>query len=111
MARNGRNVRTVAAALALGTMLGACSADIYYDRRESLTFQGGDAVATNKVTQIIDPWPPAAANRRIEADGQRMQRAIERYRTNRTTPLQTTSTSSVPYNQTPAGAGTPAAGP
>jgi hypothetical protein len=110
MARNGKNARTVAAALALGTMLGACSADIYYDRRESLTFQGGDAVATNKVAHIIDPWPPAAANRRLEADGQRMQRAIDRYRTNRTTPLQTTSTSSVGYGGS-APAATPGAGP
>jgi hypothetical protein len=107
----GKILRILAAAVALSPLLGACTSDIYYDRRESVTFQAGDAVEANKVAHIIDPWPPAAANRRLEADGQRMQRAIERYRTNRTTPLQTTSTSSIGYNQTPAGAGTPGAGP
>jgi hypothetical protein len=84
--------------LALGALLAGCS-DIYYDRRDGVTFQGGDAVASNKVVHIIDPWPKAAANRHIEADGQRMQRAAERYRTNKTTPLQTTSTSSVGYGE------------
>jgi len=96
-------------ALAFGAVLGGCS-DIYYDRREGITARGGNAIETNKVTQIIDPWPPAAANRHLEADGQRMQRAVERYRTNKTTPLSTTSTSSVGYQQAPAAA-TPAAGP
>jgi hypothetical protein len=110
MSRTGKTLRILAATLALGSILGACSADYYYDRRESLTFHGGDAVETNKVAHIIDPWPPAAADRRIPADGQRMQRAIERYRTNKTTPLQTTSTSSVSYQGTPQGA-TPGAGP
>jgi hypothetical protein len=110
MSRIGKTLRILAPVLALGTVLGACSADVYYDRRESLTFHGGDAVETNKVTHIIDPWPRVAANRQLEYDGQRMQRAIERYRTNKTTPLQTTSTSSVSYQGTPQGA-TPGAGP
>jgi hypothetical protein len=99
----------LAPALAFGAMLGGC-ADMYYDRREGVTFRGGDAVEANKVAHIIDPWPPAAANRSLEADGQRMQRAIERYRTNKTTPLQTTSTSSVGY-QAPPGGATPAPSP
>jgi hypothetical protein len=110
MSRTCATIRMLAPALALGALLGACTSDIYYDRRESLTFQAGDAVQTNKVTHIIDPWPRVAANRHIEHDGQRMQRAIERYRTNKTTPLNTTSTSSVSYGGTPQG-GTPGAGP
>jgi hypothetical protein len=84
----------IAPVLAAAAMLGGC-ADIYYDRRDSIALYSGDATQTNKVVHIIDPWPRAAANRRIEADGERMQRAVERYRTNKTTPLQTTSTSSV----------------
>jgi hypothetical protein len=96
--RRTRTVLRLGAVLAFGAMLGGC-ADIYYDRRDSVSFHAGDAVETNKVAHIIDPWPKAAANRNIEYDGQRMQRAIERYRTNKTTPLQTTSTSSVQYQQ------------
>jgi hypothetical protein len=95
-------LRGLAPALAFAALLGGC-ADIYYDRRESITFHAGDAVATNKVTHMIDPWPRAAANRNIEAHGERMQSAIERYRTNTTTPLATTSTSSAGFAPKPEG--------
>ena len=89
----------VLSAVAFGMLLAGCS-DIYYDRRESVTFGVGDAVESNKVTNIIDPWPRAAGDRRLETDGQRMQRAVERYRTNKTYPLRTLSPSSV-YDATP----------
>ena len=90
---------TVVPALALAAMLGGC-ADIYYDRRETVTFHAGDAAASNKAIHTIDPWPRVAANRNIETHGERMQRAIERYRTNKTTPLMTTSTSSAGFAPT-----------
>ena len=85
-------------ALALGatTLLGACT-DMYLDRRDTVSFAAGDAVAANKVTQMIDPWPVYAGNRNIAFDGERMQAAAERYRTNKVTPLATAGTSSVQY--------------
>jgi len=89
-----RIAKSLLAVPVLAAMLGGC-ADVYYDRRDSAAFQAGDSVEANKVVHIIDPWPRAAANRRIEADGERMQRASERYRTNKTTPLNTISTSTV----------------
>jgi hypothetical protein len=89
-------------ALAIGVLLGGCN-DVYFDRRDTVTFGAGDGVESNKVTHIIDPWPRVAANRRLETDGQRMQRAVERYRTNKTYPLQTMSPSTV-YEATKAGA-------
>ena len=46
---------------------------------------------------MIDPWPPYAGNRNIAFDGERMQAAAERYRTNKVTPLATAATSSVQY--------------
>jgi hypothetical protein len=88
-------VRTVALGVVLGTLLAGCS-DMYYDRRESVSFQAGDAPKANIVAQTIDPWSRASANRNIDYNGERMQKAIERYRTNKTTPLMTTSTSSIP---------------
>jgi len=92
-----RNFRTaVIFALLLAASAAGC-ADLYYDRRDTISLHGGDAVAANKIAQTIDPWPRAVANNKIDADGVRMQRAIERYKTNRTTPLQTTSTSSLHY--------------
>ena len=102
MRRHG-NTMTLAA-LAIGVLLGGCS-DVYFDRRDTVTFGVGDAVEGNKVAHIIDPWPRAAANRRLETDGQRMQRAVERYRTNKTTPLQTMSPSTVYDSSKGSGAG------
>ena len=70
---------------------------MYFDRRDTVSFAAGDAVAVNKVTHMIDPWPPYAGNRNIAFDGERMQAAAERYRTNKVTPLSTAATSSVQY--------------
>ena len=34
----------------------------------------------NAATHVIDPWPRYVGNRRIPANGDRMSRAVERYR-------------------------------
>jgi hypothetical protein len=83
-------------ALAAATLTGACT-DMYLDRRDSVSFGAGDAVAVNKITQMVDPWPPYSGNRNIAFDGERMAAAAERYRTNKVTPLSTAATSSVQY--------------
>ncbi len=80
-----RVARTIAAAVTLGTVLAGCS-DLYYDRRDTIALSGGDAVAANEIAQTIDPWPPQSGNTHIATNGQRMQSAIERYRTNKVTP-------------------------
>ena len=77
-------------------MLGACT-DMYHDRRDAVSFAAGDAVAANKVTHMVDPWPARAGDRNIAHSGERMAAAAERYRTNKVTPLASTSTSSVQY--------------
>jgi len=84
----------IAPVLAFGALLGGCS-DYYWDRRDAISFGAGDDVERNKVAHIIDPWPRVAANRNLTFDGQRMQRAADRYRNNKTTPLASTATSSV----------------
>src|SRR5207237_3127646 len=89
-------LRTLLSVVALATLLAGCS-DIYFDRRETISFHGGDASLSNVVAQTYDPWPQASANREIEGNGDRMQKAVERYRTNKTTPLSTGNTSSVQY--------------
>jgi hypothetical protein len=73
-------MRTVALA-AMFAVLGGCSE--YLDRRDSVALSGGNAVATNIVTHTVDPWPPASANRNLAFNGQKMETAVERYRTNR----------------------------
>jgi len=93
------------AVVLLGTMLGGCS-DLYWDRRDSVAFWAGDAPASNVAIHTIDPWPPAAAKRRLTANGELMQKAAERYRTNKTTPLRPIGTTSVaPVSSAGASAG------
>jgi hypothetical protein len=97
-------------AVLLAAMLGGCS-DLYWDRRDTIAFWAGDAPASNAAIHTIDPWPPRAAERRHSTNGDVMQKAGERYRNNKVTPLQPIGTSSVQMNASPAagsaGGGTP----
>jgi hypothetical protein len=60
-------------------------------------------VATDKVTQMVDPWPRESANRNIAFNGNKMESAFERYRTNKVIPPRGTGTSGT-YQQDPGAA-------
>jgi hypothetical protein len=77
--RSGTKVTAVV--IVVGSALAGCS-DMYYDRRDSVSLGAGDAIAANKVTHAIDPWPPYVMNDRIAFNGQRMQSAQDRYKRN-----------------------------
>jgi hypothetical protein len=70
-------------ALAASCALSGCS-DIYFDRRETIVPSAGNAKAVNQITMMVDPWPPYSADRNIAFNGERMQGAVERYRTRNT---------------------------
>ena len=53
---------------------------MYFQRSDSITLGEGDAKAVNSATHVIDPWPPYVGNRRIPVNGDRLSRAVERYR-------------------------------
>ncbi|HET9175087.1 MAG TPA: hypothetical protein VFN84_01910 [Pseudolabrys sp.] len=80
MRRFNKPLRTFALG-ALIAVLGGCSE--YLDRRDTIALSGGNAVATDVVTQMVDPWPRESASRNIAFNGPKMQSAFERYRTNR----------------------------
>ena len=80
-----RVARRIAAAVTLGAMLAGCS-DLYFDRRDTIALSGGDAIAANKIVQMVDPWPSRSGNTNIAFNGQKMQSAVERYRTDKVTP-------------------------
>jgi hypothetical protein len=71
--------RPLVAVLALAAALGGCS-DIYYDRRETVALGADDHIASNRVAQMVDPWPRYVGDKNIAFNGQRMQGAVERYR-------------------------------
>jgi len=110
------NVMRALALLAVLATLGGCSE--YFDRRDSISLGAGDAIATDKVTMMVDPWPRVSADKNIGFNGERMENAVVRYRTNKTYPPSGTGTSaayqaaSTPNNPTPAApAATPPAAP
>jgi len=87
------------ALVAVFATLGGCSE--YLDRRDSIALSAGNAIATDKVTLMVDPWPRASANRNIAFNGNKMQSAVERYRTNRVIPPKSPGTSAS-YQPAPA---------
>jgi hypothetical protein len=82
--RRSSNVTRVLALAGLLAILGGCSE--YIDRRDSIALSAGNAVEANVVTHVVDPWPPASANRNFAFNGQKMETAFERYRTGRVIP-------------------------
>jgi hypothetical protein len=97
--RAARWIAATIAGITLGAALGGCS-DLYFDRRETIALSGGDAIAANEAEQMVDPWPPHSGNRNIPYNGEKMQSAVERYRTNHVIPPLNTTTSSVENAQT-----------
>ena len=88
--------------LALTTALAAlagCSE--YLERQNNVSLVGGNAVRADVAVQMVDPWPPASANREIAYDGNKMETAVDRYRTGRVIPPRGTGTSGA-YDAPPA---------
>ena len=96
------------AALAFGVWLGGCS-DLYWDRRETIALSAGDAVAANEVSQVVNPWPPVSGDRNIAFNGQKMQSAVQRYRTNQVIPPINATTSEFVAPSASAAPGNPGA--
>lgn len=87
-----RPIATVAV-VALAAGLAGCMK--YLDRSDTIAFHAGDANAANIALHTIDPWPRAAANQHIPADGERMVGAVERYKAGEVTQPEGVGTSGV----------------
>jgi hypothetical protein len=111
--RTDRALRRIVAALMLAALLSGCS-DIYYDRRETIALSGGDSIAANAAEQIRDPWPAQSGNVNIAANGEKMQAAVQRYRTGKviapvdSSNLQASSQAQTPQAPSPASPTPPA---
>ena len=67
----------------------------YTQRADKVTLSAGNAKEVNSRIHEVDPWPRYVANTRIPANGERMARAVERYRKQGPRPLATESTGTV----------------
>jgi hypothetical protein len=83
-------VRTIVA-VALAAACGGCWSGVYESpaaeylhRSDTITLSAGNAKNVNAMTHIIDPWPRQVANRRIPGHGERMARAMDRYKSGQT---------------------------
>lgn len=75
------------AVVALSQTLGGCWTGLYEDpaaeylrRTDTITASAGNAKDINAATHVIDPWPRRVNNRRIPGNGDRMTRAVTRYK-------------------------------
>lgn len=84
-----------AAAIIAPAMLSACMDDDYFARRDKISLSAGDAVATNAVTQTIDPWPLHSKNTDINQEGNRAGVAVDRYQQNKSVPPKGINTTTV----------------
>lgn len=67
-------------ALTAAVAVGGCYEE-YFDRRDAITLEVGDAKEVNKATQTINRWPRHSNYDRWSSDGERARIATERYRT------------------------------
>jgi type IV pilus biogenesis protein CpaD/CtpE len=72
-------------------MFSACTqySNQYAERKDSITLGAGDAVASNAALQITNPWPRYSNDTTIAMDGERIARAVARYREGEKQPLAT----------------------
>jgi hypothetical protein len=113
-------MRKIARTIAVVALAGACGgcwngiyenpAAEYLHRSDTITLSAGNAKDVNATTHIIDPWPRQVANRRIPVHGERMVRAIERYKSGSQAPGSTPQTGTQVIG-IPVGSATPSQNP
>jgi hypothetical protein len=93
-----RTTLRVASLFGIAAALAGC--DHWLARRETISYQAGDAVAWNRAVHTIDPWPAASADTTIPLSGRRVTTVIERYESG--VPEETDASSGATSQITPA---------
>jgi hypothetical protein len=99
----GRRLCTALAVLTSTVVASGCRE--YLDRRDAMTLELGDAIATNKATQTIDRWPEHSGRDRWLSDGERARLAVQRYRAGKVKEPKTTESGSTQSQSQPAATG------
>jgi len=81
------------------------AAQQYAQRADKVTLSAGNAQAVNTRIHEIDPWPPYVGEKRIAVNGERMVRAVERYRRQGPRPLPVQRTGDVSSGSAGGGGG------
>jgi type IV pilus biogenesis protein CpaD/CtpE len=72
-------------------MLSACTqySNRYAERKDSIALSAGDAVASDAALQVPTPWPRYSNDTTVPMDGERIARAVARYREGEKQPIAT----------------------
>ncbi|MEZ5870782.1 MAG: hypothetical protein R3D32_02845 [Nitratireductor sp.] len=74
-------LNTITKAMLLGTVLTLAGCEQYLVRKEFIETYTPNTLPHNTALQVVDPWPPYAANTNIPSSGNRQGTAIRKYRT------------------------------
>ncbi len=74
----------------LAGFLSACAQ--YMNHNEGISPSAGNAVAHNRIVQMIDPWPRHAGRTHIPGSGERLLVGLDKYRENKIPPPETADT-------------------
>ena len=69
-------IRSIVVCLAMSVVVTGCRDHDYAD---TINLDSGDAIASNKAIQTINPWPRTAFKKRHMTNGQRIMNAYEKY--------------------------------
>jgi len=88
-----RSNKILALAVSVAALTASGCTETYLANKDTIAPTSGEAIAINRVTMMVDPWPATSAQRNIAFNGAKMQTAMERYRTNQVYPPQGMNTS------------------
>jgi hypothetical protein len=74
----------------IGLTLSACGTQYwnqYAERKDTVTWSAGDAVASNSAVQVPTPWPRNSNNPNIAFDGEKIGSAVAHYRDGTNQPI------------------------
>lgn len=86
-------MRAAKFALAFGALALLAGCTDYYDHDDRMTPYSGEAMAANRVAQMVDPWPASSRSPKFGTNGERMQKAITNYKGGTTAPTTSSTTS------------------
>ena len=66
--------------LSFGLLASLAGCNDTFDHNDRLTPYSGEAMAANRVAQMVDPWPSSSRSPKFGANGERMQKAITNYK-------------------------------
>ena len=76
MVTDSKTIFSIVICLVVAVLATGCSSSDYAD---TINLDAGDAIATNKAVQTVDPWAHHAFKKRHPTNGKRIVKAYDKY--------------------------------